>query len=276
MKKRSGVPFRFFAERGVFCMNILCIGDVVGSVGCAYLQKVLPGLKRELAVDVCIVNGENSADGNGVLPTSVKALFEAGADVITGGNHSFRRWEIQDYLEEQPMLLRPANLPTGTPGLGMTTVDRGRYQVTVINLLGTVYMESLENPFDALDRLLAEAGNPRFCVVDMHAEATAEKKSVAFYADGRISALFGTHTHVATADEQILPDGTGYITDVGMTGPVVSCLGIKPELTVQKMRTKLPVRFAVAEGACAVEGVLFTVDDKTGRTVSVRRIRRHD
>ncbi len=255
-------------------MNILCVGDVVGSVGCAHLQKVLPGLKRELAVDVCIVNGENSADGNGILPTSARALFEAGADVITGGNHTFRRWEIYDYMEENPMVLRPANFPAGTPGQGMAVVDRGRYQVTVINLLGTVYLESLENPFDTLDRLLKETGNPRFCVVDFHAEATAEKKGLAFYNDGRISALFGTHTHVATADEQILPGGTGFITDVGMTGPVLSCLGIKPELAIQKMRSKLPVRFAVAEGPCALEGVLFTLDDKTGHTTAVHRIRR--
>ncbi len=255
-------------------MNILCVGDVVGSVGCAYLQQVLPGLKRELAVDVCIVNGENSADGNGILPTSAQAVFEAGADVITGGNHTFRRREICDYLEENPMVLRPANLPAGTPGQGMTVVDRGRYQVTVINLLGTVYMESLENPFDTLDKLFAEAGYPRFCVVDFHAEATAEKKGLAFYNDGRLSAVFGTHTHVATADEQILPGGTGFITDVGMTGPALSCLGIKPELAIQKMRTKLPVRFAVADGPCALDAVLFTLDDKTGHTIAVRRIRR--
>ncbi len=254
-------------------MNILCIGDVVGSVGCAHLQRVLPRVKRELAVDVCIVNGENSADGNGILPTSAQAIFDAGADVITGGNHSFRRREIYDYLDQNPYVLRPANLPAGTPGNGVATVDRGRYQVTVVNLLGTVSMESLENPFDTLERVVEQAGNPRFCIVDIHAEATAEKKGLAFYMDGRISAMFGTHTHVATADEQILPQGTGFITDVGMTGPVLSCLGVKPELAIQKMRSKLPVRFAVAEGPCAMDGALFTLDDQTGRTTAVRRIR---
>ncbi len=254
-------------------MNVLCIGDVVGTAGCTHLRRVLPRVKRELAVDVCIVNGENSADGNGILPTSAQAIFDAGADVITGGNHSFRRREIYDYLDENPYVLRPANLPLGTPGNGAVTVDRGRYQVLVVNLLGTVSMESLENPFDTLERLVEEAGNPRFCVVDIHAEATAEKKGLAFYMDGRISAMFGTHTHVATADEQILPQGTGFITDVGMTGPVLSCLGIKPELAIQKMRTKLPVRFAVADGPCAMDGILFTLDDQTGRTIAVRRIR---
>jgi len=254
-------------------MNILCVGDVVGSVGCRHLQQMLPRAKRDLAVDVCIVNGENSADGNGTTPVSADAILAAGADVVTGGNHTFRRREYYDRLEQDACLLRPANLPAGTPGRGWTVVDRGRYQVTVVNLQGTVYMEALACPFDTLDKVLEEAGNPRFCIVDFHAEATAEKKALGFYADGRISALFGTHTHVATADEQLLPAGTGFITDVGMTGPVLSCLGVKPELSIEKMRTKLPVRFAVAEEPCDMDAVLFTLDDKTGHTTAVRRIR---
>ena len=254
-------------------MKILCIGDVVGAIGCRHLLATLPRIKRELAVDVCIVNGENSADGNGITPVSAKQIFDAGADVITGGNHTFRRHEFYDLLEENEFLLRPANLPAGTPGRGMTVVDRGRYQVTVINLQGTVYMEALTSPFESLDSLLKEAGNPKFCIVDFHAEATAEKRALAGYADGRISALFGTHTHVATADEQVLADGTGFITDVGMTGPTDSCLGVRTELALEKMRTKLPVRFATAEGACHMDGVLFTLDDVTGKCVSVKRIR---
>ena len=253
-------------------MKVLCIGDVVGLIGCHHLEKVLPQVKRDLAVDVCIVNGENSADGNGITPTSAQHLFDAGADVITGGNHTFRRHEFYDLLEQNEALLRPGNLPAGTPGRGMTVVDRGRYQVTVINLQGTVYMEALTSPFESLDALLAEAGNPKFCIVDFHAEATAEKRALAGYADGRVSALFGTHTHVATADEQILSGGTGFITDIGMTGPVDSCLGVRTELSIQKMRTKLPVRFATAEGACRMDGVLFTLDDKTGKCTAVQRI----
>ncbi len=252
-------------------MNILCIGDVVGTVGCRHLKSVLPGIKREYWVDVCVVNGENSADGNGITPTAARHLFDAGADVITGGNHSFRRPEMMDELEENPFVLRPANYPTGTPGRGMTVVDRGRYQVTVINLQGTVYMEALTSPFESLDSLLAEAGDPKFCIVDFHAEATAEKRALAGYADGRISALFGTHTHVPTADEQILSGGTGFITDVGMTGPIDSCLGVRTELSIQKMRTKLPVRFATADGPCRMDCVLFTLDDKTGRCTKVCR-----
>ena len=254
-------------------MRILCIGDVVGSVGCRFLRERLPSLKRFKGVDLVVCNGENSADGNGITPASAKYIFDAGADVITGGNHTFRRHEFYDLLEENEALLRPANLPVGTPGRGMTVIDRGRYQVTVINLQGTVYMEALTSPFDTLDSLLKEAGNPKFCIVDFHAEATAEKRALAGWADGRISALFGTHTHVATADEQILSGGTGFITDVGMTGPTDSCLGVRTELSIQKMRTKLPVRFAVAEGACHMDGVLFTLDDKTGKCVDVKRIR---
>lgn len=254
-------------------MKILCIGDVVGAIGCRHLSATLPRIKRELAVDVCVVNGENSADGNGITPVSAKQIFDAGADVITGGNHTFRRHEFYELLEENEFLLRPANLPAGTPGRGMTVVDRGRYQVTVINLQGTVYMEALTSPFESLDSLLKEAGNPKFCIVDFHAEATAEKRALAGYADGRISALFGTHTHVATADEQVLEGGTGFITDVGMTGPVNSCLGVRTELSIEKMRTKLPVRFAVADGPCAMDGVLFTLDDATGKCTAVERIR---
>ena len=254
-------------------MNILCIGDVVGSIGCRHLQTVLPRIKRELAVDVCIVNGENSADGNGITPASAGYIFDAGADVITGGNHTFRRHEFYSLLEENEFLLRPANLPAGTPGRGIAVVDRGRYQVTVINLQGTVYMEALTSPFEALDAALTEAGHPKFCIVDFHAEATAEKRCLAAYADGRVSAVFGTHTHVATADEQILSGGTGFITDVGMTGPTDSCLGVRTDLALEKMRTKLPVRFATAEGDCHMDGVLFTLDDKSGKCVAVKRIR---
>lgn len=253
-------------------MNILCVGDVVSRHGCELVRRVLPALRRQYAVDVCVVNGENAADGNGITPAAAQSLLDSGADVITGGNHTFRRAEYYEQLEREPMLLRPANYPATAPGSGVYTVDRGRYTVTVINLMGTVFTEPLACPFDTLDALLKAAGNPKFCVVDFHAEATAEKKALAYYADGRISALFGTHTHVQTADEQILPGGTGFITDVGMTGPVESVLGVKPELAIAKMHGKLPVRFAAAEGPCELQAVLFTLDDRTGHTTAVERL----
>jgi len=253
-------------------LNILCIGDVVGSAGCELLRQKLPAYKRNNSIDVCIVNGENAANGNGLTPSAAEHLMISGADVITGGNHTFRKSELYDMLEASDTILRPANYPPSAPGRGICTVDRGRFQVTVINLMGVVYTEPLACPFDTLDSLLEKAGNPKFCVVDFHAEATAEKKALAFYADGRISAMFGTHTHVQTADQQILPKGTGYITDAGMTGPVLSVLGIKPEHALKKLRDKLPVRFGVAGGESSINGVLFTISNETGKTIAVERI----
>ena len=253
-------------------MNILCVGDVVGSIGCMFLRKMLPGIKQEYSVDVCVVNGENAADGNGLTPSAAQHLFDSGADVITGGNHIFRRQALYELLDTFPALLRPANYPSSAPGQGVCVVDRGRYQVTIINLIGVVYMEPLACPFDSLDMLLKHAGNPKFCIVDFHAEATAEKKALAYHADGRISALFGTHTHVQTADEQILPEGTGFITDVGMTGPINSVLGIRPEQAIAKMHGKLPVRFSTAEGPCKLNAVVMTLSDTTGKTTSNERL----
>ena len=254
-------------------MNILCIGDVVGSRGCAFLRARLPQFKKYKGVDLVIANGENSADGNGITPASAEYLFKSGVDVITTGNHAFRRRECYPLFDSEETLLRPANYPEGsTPGRGLCMVDMGRVQVCVVNLMGVVYLESLSCPFETADRLLEGAGEARIRIVDFHAEATGEKRALAYYLDGRISALFGTHTHVPTADETILPQGTGYISDVGMTGPIQSVLGIKPALAIEKMKGKLPVRFEIAEGDCKMDTVLFQVDDRTGRTLAVERI----
>ena len=255
-------------------MNILCIGDVCGHVGCEHLSRVLPIIKRDQKVDFIIANGENSADGNGILPHSASLLFDAGIDVITGGNHTFRRREIFDSLEENPRLLRPANMPSTAYGKGYGIYDCGRFSVGVINLLGTTYMESLDCPFREADRIinLLKAEGVKTIIVDFHAEATSEKRALGFYLDGKVSAVFGTHTHVPTADEQILPCGTGYITDIGMTGPVQSVLGVKPEIVISKFMDRMPVRFALADGECKLCGVLFTIDEKTGFCHSVKRI----
>ena len=253
-------------------MNVLCVGDVVGSIGCQHLEKVLPLIKRNYCVDVCIVNGEISADGNGITPTSAERLFAAGADAITGGNHSFRRAEMYDRFERNNGVLRPANFPETAPGCGVFVVDKGRFQVAVINLMGVVYMDPLACPFETLEKILKNTDLPKCRIVDFHAEATAEKKALAYFADGQISALFGTHTHVQTADEQILPNGTAFITDVGMTGPIESVLGVRAELAIAKMRDKLPVRFEIAKGDCMMNALLLDIDPKTGRTVSVQRL----
>lgn len=252
-------------------MNILAIGDVVGSIGCNFLRSHLPALKKMKAIDLVIVNGENSANGNGLTPASVQYLFDSGADVVTSGNHSFRRRESYDLYDSCETLLRPANFPPAAPGRGYCVVDMGRIQVGVINLMGVVYLESMESPFDCVDRILAQ-GVPKITLVDFHAEATGEKCALAWYLDGRVSAVFGTHTHVQTADECVLPKGTGYLTDLGMTGPINSVLGVKPEIIIQKMRTKMPARFDIAEGDCRISGAIFTIDETSGKTVQVERL----
>ena len=251
-------------------MNILAIGDVVGSIGCRFLRSRLPSLKKLKAVDLVIANGENSADGNGLTPSSVQYLLDSGVDIVTSGNHSFRRKESYETYDSCEQLLRPANFPPTAPGRGFCTVDFGRVQVGVLNLIGVVYLESMESPFDCADRILA-GGVPKITLVDFHAEATGEKRSLAWYLDGRVSAVFGTHTHVQTADECVLPNGTGYLSDLGMTGPVDSVLGVKPELVIQKMRTKMPVRFDLAEGPCRMDCALFAIDEATGKTLSAER-----
>lgn len=253
-------------------MNILTIGDVVGSVGCRFLRAHLPTLKKLKGVDLVICNGENSADGNGITPASAEYLFQSGVDVITTGNHAFRRREMYAVFDSCETLLRPANFPDGAPGRGFLIYDMGRVQVGVVNLMGVVYMEPLDNPFDTADRILA-AGLPKITVVDLHAEATGEKKSISYHLDGRVSAVVGTHTHVQTADEQILPNGTAYLSDLGMTGPIHSVLGVKPELTIEKMRRHLPVRFELGTDPCEMDCALICVDDKTGRSLSIERIR---
>lgn len=254
-------------------MVILFIGDVVSAVGVEKLTRTLPRFKKEHHVDVTVVNGENAAVGNGLLPATAEVLFAAGADCITGGNHTFRRRELYEYLDTSPFCLRPANYKDDAPGKGFCVVDKGFVRVGVVNLMGTVFMEPLGNPFDCIDRVLKDLRDEvDFTVVDFHAEATAEKRALGFYLDGRAAAVVGTHTHVQTADEQILPHGTAYITDLGMTGPVQSVLGVTPALAIEKMRTNLPVRFQNPDGDCLMQGMLAEIDKKTGKALRVERI----
>lgn len=253
-------------------MNILAIGDIVGAIGCRFLREKLPALKKEESIDLVIANGENSADGNGITPSSAEFIFSSGVDVITAGNHTFRRKESYDTFDRNPFLIRPANFPEGTtPGKGWTVFDMGRYQVGVINLMGCLFMDALDDPYRVVEGILKQIGT-KITVIDFHGEATAEKLAMAYYLDGRISAFFGTHTHVQTSDERILPKGTGYITDVGMTGPYESVLGVKPELAIKSFREKLPVRFEVGHGKCRLDCIKFTVDEKSGKTLAVKRI----
>jgi len=253
-------------------MNLLFLGDVVGTAGCDAVRRHLPNLKRQYKIDFTVINGENSADGNGILPVSADSLFDSGADVITTGNHVLRRKEIYDRLDEDDCpILRPANFHHTTPGHGVITMDMLRYQVTVINLMGNVYMDYCGNLFDTIDEILPTIES-KIIIIDLHGEATSEKLALAHYLDGKVSLIAGTHTHVQTADEQIFPGGTGYITDLGMCGPNHSVLGIKPELALKKMRGNLPVRFENASTSACVSGIVAHIEEQTGKTTKIDRI----
>ena len=224
-------------------MKLLFIGDVVGKSGCDFLAANIFKIKKEKGIDITVVNGENSAQGNGITPDSARSLFAAGVDFITTGNHVYRRKEVYELLDESEFIIRPCNFPDSNPGRGVALVDCGRYAIGVINLMGTMFMENLDNPFCAADKALSELENKtNIILVDFHAEATSEKQALAYYLDGRVSAFFGTHTHVLTNDDRILPKGTGYITDVGMCGESGGRLGMDAECVVERMRTKIPYK----------------------------------
>lgn len=252
-------------------MNLLFLGDVVGDIGCNFVGEKLRGLKKFYNAEVAVVNGENSANGNGITPHSAKYLFSHGADIITTGNHCYRRREIYETLDREEMLLRPANFPEGNPGHGVCLYDMGRCKIAVINLMGTVYMEALDNPFSTVDRLLGEIDTPNI-FVDFHAEATGEKKAMGFHLAGKVTAVFGTHTHVQTADEIILSDHTGYITDAGMCGPELSVLGVKTEIAIEKQRFHAPVRFVESDNPPFINGVMVEFDQNNGKCVAIERL----
>lgn len=253
-------------------MNILAIGDVVGQAGCQFVRRHLPSLKKLKGIDFVIANGENSAEGNGITPFSAEYLFTSGVDFLTTGNHVYRRKEVYEFLDSSLSVTRPANYYEGNPGVGYRIADLGYTRVAVINLAGRVYMEQAENPFVCVEKILEELEDVPVKVVDFHAEATAEKRALGFFLDGRVSAVFGTHTHVQTSDEQVLPGGTGYITDLGMTGPYDSILGVKTELAVGRMKTGMPVRFETSPSPGYLCACLFQIDNKTGKTTDVERI----
>lgn len=254
-------------------MKILTIGDVVSPAAVEYLSDRLWAFRTSVGADFVIVNGENASDGNGLSRTDALALLDAGADVLTGGNHTLRKKTLHDLLTSDPRVLRPANLSARVPGCGYGVYRAGGVRVLVANLLGRVYLDPCDCPFDALDRILArEQDAYDIAVVDFHAEATGEKIAFARYFDGRASVVVGTHTHVATADTQIMPGGTGYQTDLGFTGVHDSVLGVKSEIIIERFRTHLPARFESAEGAVTACGALFTVDENSGKCTDAQRI----
>ena len=255
-------------------LRILAVGDVVSEAGLAYLERRLRRLQREHNVDFTVVNGENAA-GIGVLPWQAQAILDAGADVVTLGNHTWGKIKIHDFLDDCRACLRPANFAPELPGNGWGIFESvNGLRVGVINLIGRVSMDpNVDNPFRKADAILEQmAGGADVVVVDFHAEATSEKLAMGYYLDGRVSALWGTHTHVPTADERVCPRGTGYITDLGMTGSIESVLGIDPRQSVEGFLGGLPGRYRAPEGPAKLQGAIFTLDSATGLCTAVERI----
>ncbi len=254
-------------------MKILILGDVSRTSACVYLKDNLRKFIRENGVEFTIVNGENSAETNGISKNSAAMLFDAGADVITTGNHAFKQYESKSLFENNEMILRPANYPGNAPGDGVLLMDIGGMTALIINLLGVIMMEPLENPFYTAQKILKRyEGEYDISILDFHAEATSEKLALAHFLDGKITVFYGTHTHVPTADEGFLPNGTAYITDIGMCGPKHSVLGIKPECIIEKMTMNWPVKFIPSENQVVAQGILVEIDRKTKKATNIQRI----
>jgi metallophosphoesterase (TIGR00282 family) len=257
-------------------MKVLMVGDIVGGPGRAMFARTVTRLKQSGHADFVVANAENAAGGKGLTPPLAEELFAAGADALTLGDHAWDQKEVAALLDRDPRVVRPANFAPGCPGRGLTTVDSRWGPVTILSLVGRVFMDPYDCPFRAADAALKRTDLGRVILVDIHAEATSEKVVMGRFLDGRVTAVAGTHTHVQTSDETLLPKGTAYITDLGMTGPKNSALGRDLDSVVAKFLTGMPQKFKVAEGWTALEGVLVTADPQTGRARSIRRVRETD
>lgn len=257
-------------------MKILFIGDVVGSPGREAIKKLLPGLKQEYALDFVIANAENAAGGSGITARVAQDLFDSGVSVLTSGDHIWKKSEIFEIISKEERILRPINYPSGAPGSGFGLFKtQSGIKIGVINVLGRVFLEALDSPFKTtLSAVEALSKDTKIIIVDMHAEATSEKIALGWYLDGKVSAVVGTHTHIQTADEKILPQGTAYITDLGMTGPYDSVIGRKIENVLDRFISAIPVRFEVASENIQLHGVVLDIDESTGRARSIERIQR--
>ena len=253
-------------------LKVLAVGDVCGEPGLAFLDKTLKNYKAEHGIDFCVVNGEN-ANVVGVTPKQADAIFRAGADVITLGNHTWTRTELQPYLDERTRILRPANYGPQCPGRGINSFKTPFGNICVLNLLGRFTLDNnTDNPFVIADGYMNEI-TEKIILVDFHAEGTSEKRAMGYLLDGKASAVWGTHTHVQTSDACVLPKGTGYITDLGMTGPVESVLGIDPEQSIGKFMGDPPQRYNSAKGLCTLEGCIFEIDPESGKCLKAESIR---
>jgi len=256
-------------------MKVLFIGDIMGEPGRRAIARTLHKVVAQHAVDLVIGNGENVAGGFGITPELAHELYEMGLAVITTGNHAWDKKEVLDFFRQEPRLLRPANYPDGVPGRGSIVVETpGGERLGVLQVMGRAYMPTLDCPFQVARREVARLKTEtRAIIVDMHAEATSEKMAMGHFLDGEVAAVVGTHTHVQTADEQILPKGTAYITDIGMTGPIHSVIGIKKEIAIEKFLTGMPRRFEVASGPAVLSAVLLELDGAVGKAISIQRVR---
>lgn len=254
-------------------MNILAIGDIVGNIGVKELQKRLPELKKQYNIDFCIVNGENSAEGMGITEKNFNDILKAGANCVTMGNHTWGKKEIFKFIDH-PQLLRPINYPEGVCGKGYYIYTCNEKKIAVINAMGRAEINvQTENPFIIVKKVIDKIKNKVDMIfLDFHAEATAEKQAMGYFLDGEITAMFGTHSHVQTADEKILEKGTGYITDIGMTGPKISVLGMNKEAALKRFLTALPEKYRVADGECILNGCVFKIDDSTNKVEEIIRI----
>ena len=256
-------------------MKILTVGDVVGRRSIEYLGKTLRKTAASLGVDLVVCNGENASEIHGLCKTDAESLLDCGVDVITLGNHAFGSRDLYGFLDDNTdVVIRPANYPAACPGVGYAVREVSGLRVLCMNLSGTAFMDQLDNPFSIVDRILErERGDYDIALLDFHAEATSEKLAMGYHLDGRVQIVFGTHTHVPTADTRILPGGTGYVTDLGMTGPTNGILGTNAEAVLTKMRTHMPTRFTVADGPIEAQAVLFTLEDsKPHKCVKVERV----
>jgi 2',3'-cyclic-nucleotide 2'-phosphodiesterase len=253
-------------------MRLLFVGDIVGSPGRHAVEALLPGLRERHQPDFVVVNGENSAGGLGITERIALALYDAGVDAITLGNHTYRHAEVYDFLDRDKRIVRPANYPKGNPGRGHTVVEKDGVRLAVVNLSGTVFLDAARTPFAEIDAILAELrGRADHVLVDFHAEATSEKVAMGWYLDGRVTACVGTHTHVPTADARVLPGGTAYVTDVGMTGARGGVIGVQKELAIRRFVTMMPVKFETATDDPWLNGVLIEADE-SGRATSIEQI----
>lgn len=256
-------------------IKILALGDITGAQVCEKVCSALRSIKSEYGITFTCANGENAAPGNGLDKRTAEYLLRSGIDVLTSGNHIWQKKEMVDYIDENPYIVRPLNYPKGTPGKGYVIYESFGLRILVMNVLGTVFLDPLSCPFEAVERALEiNRGEYDISILDIHAEATAEKLALANYFDGKVDIIFGTHTHVQTSDLRIFPKGTGYLTDLGMCGPIDSILGVDCGKVIEKFRTRMPVRFETPSGECELNGAVFGYDKDEKRVVTVELIKR--